>query len=95
MVTNFTMSRHSKLHSFYCQIHNWTIVGFITESKSIKFTMKKFAVHRTVATFQDGVVKNSFSTILSTIFCSNYIVSNFIVQAQWTGGATWACPSGF
>ena len=45
MVTSFTIFRDSNLHSFHSQSYNRTIVGFITYSKSIKFTMRKFAVY--------------------------------------------------
>ena len=45
MVTSFTIFRDSNIYSFHSKSYSRTIVGFITQSKSIKFTMKKFAVY--------------------------------------------------
>ena len=41
---NFTVFGNKKVIVKSYQNHNGTIVGFITQSKSIEFTMKKFAV---------------------------------------------------
>ena len=45
---NFTVFGNKKIIVKSYQNHNGTIVGFITQSKSIEFTMKKFAVYSSV-----------------------------------------------
>ena len=58
---NFTVFGNKKIIVKNYQNHNGTIVGFITQSKSIEFTMKKFAVYqRPKEKFRECMYQKSF-----------------------------------